>query len=647
MRLEAQRPDTCRQQRREECAYRGGGAVQYSRQEHEAIGVFDAERYFAAAEPRMHSSTRAADNEDHYGLLQEVRAMGDLPLHPLMELLRGHQSWGEGDVRVNHLKTSAAAASAGNYLRGSWTSVAADVGVERHRTMESSEFTSPRTSSTTTSTSEEASPPFKPYTKANPSDKAVPSSVCSTPVMKPLKSKLHVVSPSSRLATFFSKLKSPSSRKHTPTSCPSLQQQHRHGKMHPLNGSTLQPAPSSQRPATIPQDHGKKLPSQDALTPEPARPSGKALRSSRGRIFRAFSLSSTSHSSGTSLRHHSSRRIAADIGTPNSMPMIYSSPVSPVSRSAQEIYSPLTCSATTTPTFRPRTSSIVHPRPVYTVERPGSMAHDKLSSCIQTPAYSGAAPSRCNSHGRFRNQFPSLSRKLRVYLMPDKPVSPTKTSVRMEESQELNNNLPQRHQKHVSSMYNITRQPHEPNHRKRWLLAEDQVVDEDIELAERLLRVVQDHQSIGLDHSDCTRSKISSTNGTIIHKSGGTTGRRQCASSNIKMHVDRVSEYSSRKYNQMHPTSSMSTCSLPQMSFSEAHSARSAAACNTHCRSNYSYISGMHRLNSVIRDNSAVLDGSLYDSDSSSDLFEIESLSSVGMELYKREMPVYEYKEHR
>ncbi|MCO5547409.1 hypothetical protein L7F22_000857 [Adiantum nelumboides] len=191
-----------------------------------------------------------------------------------------------------------------------------------------------------------------------------------------------------------------------------------------------------------------------------------------------------------SLHHHSAINAAAN--TPASMPAA-SSPVSPAARSTPpDPYSPVAHSASTTPTSSrlPRLSA--HSAN-YSHHQYGT---SKSNTTASAHPQSAAALGHCNSSsGSFKQQLPSLSRKLKGYLMPEKLAA---HFVKHEKSPVIKT-AAQGHEFGLLCQYaRHTQELGTAKQRRRWLHAEDQVVDEDIELAERLLLVVQDHQSSGM-----------------------------------------------------------------------------------------------------------------------------------------------------
>lgn len=455
------------------------------------------------------------------------------------------------------------------------------------RRVESSEFASPRTS--TASSLSEVEPPLQQR-----------APICQQ-TCKP-KSKLQPASPSSRLASFLAKFKPPTPRK-SPASSPIL---------HLISASTP-PPPRHPAPPSVLSPAKQLLPNSLLVLPH-----GKAP-SPRGRFLRAFSSSSADHTSGAPLRHHASLAV-----TPPSMAV--SSPVSPAARSAPpDPYSPITHSASTTPTSAriPRTGphSISLPSHSY---NSNSSSHSKPTS---------SAPSRRNSSGSFKQQLPFLSRKLKVYLMPDKAGadhSSKRENIARISSKSANGGAVAQ-----GDLVRLRKHAPEDKQRRRWLYAEDQVVDEDIELAERLLRVVQDHQSSSHHHAGRSKPVINHAINSLPTVNRGLINDQHKSNNNIHGYADRVSEYSTRKYDQMHPTAN--TTSNLMMISPHANSTYTSAAGAAK--------PGHHSLMSRNNMQTAKEESGPYDSDSSSDLFEIETLASVGMGLHRRDLPVYEAKE--
>lgn len=555
----------------------GGGKMKTSGE----IGVFDAERYFGAGAEQA-GWTREEEEE----LLEEGEAGGDLPLSPLVEFGKAKVGqWRSAPENVPEVKGWAAPSFG-------------------RRRVESSEFTSPRTS--TASSVSEVEPPHPAHEAAKLKSKSKSN-------------KPQPASPSSRLASFLAKFKisadgKPPTPRKSPASSPIL---------HLMSATT--PPPSAVSPA-------KKFFSHALLLP----PNGKPP-SPRGRFLRAFSSSSAEHSSsGNSLRHHS-----AAAATPPSVAA--SSPVSPAGRSALDLYSPVAHSASTTPTSGriPKSS-------------PRSTNYE--GTARSKPMASTGRRNTSSSSSGFK-QLPFLSRKLKVYLMPEKaasddqitkqdcslttsgnmPVKPPASRptqrdlLRHHQQQQLpevilpgsGNGAPHNGSARQSRMAEITKVLEEKE-RQRWLHAEDQVVDEDIELAERLLRVVQDHQSAVNQCKLKPNTNHQLNNNSMIN--------RQLNYQHSNAYADRVSEYSSRKYNQLHP----STASLINVS---SNTAPNSGLSSPGLGAAKQAIPAVQHLNMQKEESS------LYDSDSSSDLFEIETLASVGMGLYRRDLPVYEAKE--
>ncbi|MCO5570095.1 hypothetical protein L7F22_023811 [Adiantum nelumboides] len=594
----------------------GGGGSKKKGAGAEEIGVFDAERYFGGAEqPAGWAGSREIEEDE----LMEGEAGGDLPLSPLVEIGKG-QLWrwrsdggagagGGGPPTYDNRRPAAPQAAPG-------------VSVGGRRRVESSEFTSPRTSNASSTLSE-----VEPQSLQRSSAHTLLNSGG-----KLAKNKVQLASPSGRLANFLAKFKAPTPRKSPAPLTPC---------------SPTLPAPITSASATPPPSHPRpRAPGASVLSPakklfphyspgiHPAQPKTSSA-SPRGRFLRAFSSSSADHaSSGLSLRHHSAINAAAN--TPASMPAAYS-PVSPAARSAPpDPYSPVAHSASTTPTSSrlPRLSA--HSAN-YSHHQYGT---SKSNTTASARPQSAAALGHCNSSsGSFKQQLPSLSRKLKVYLMPEKLAahsgkhekSPViKTAARGHEF-----GLLRQYTRHTQEL-GAAKQ------RRRWLHAEDQVVDEDIELAERLLRVVQDHQSFGMGQ----QSKFCLLGEAIKGSSGNNKGNNN-STFKKSLYVDGVSEYSSRKYDQMHRPSS--TVMLPHAVAGHGAMMSSRSRGGPYPHHQHLVRSPDLQLPAAAEstDDEASQQQLLYDSDSSSDLFEIESLaSSVGMGLYaRRDLPVYEAKE--
>ncbi|MCO5582219.1 hypothetical protein L7F22_036111 [Adiantum nelumboides] len=163
-------------------------------------------------------------------------------------------------------------------------------------------------------------------------------------------------------------------------------------------------------------------------------------------------------------------------------------PVSPAARSAPpDPYSPIARLASTTPTSSRLLRLSVHSAN-YSHHQYGI---SKSNTTASARAQSAAALGHCNSsYGSFKQQLPSLSRKLKVYLMLEKLAA----HFGKHEKSPVIKTAVQGHEFGLLCQYaRHTQELGAAKQRRRWLHAEDQVVDEDIELAERLLRVVQDH----------------------------------------------------------------------------------------------------------------------------------------------------------
>ncbi|KAI5078921.1 hypothetical protein GOP47_0006592 [Adiantum capillus-veneris] len=590
----------------------------------EEIGVFDAERYFGTAEQPAAGWAREEEDE-----LMEGEAGGDLPLSPLVEFGKG-QSWrwrSEG-VAPN------CAAPLGGRGTAPWAAASAALGSSsRRRRVESSEFTSPRTSNASSLSEVEPLQRTIAHTLLNPSSASASK--------RQGKNKVQPASPSGRLANFLAKFKASTPRKSpAPTSPASLQP--------PTSAST--PPPRSRTPAASTAASCVVSPAKKIFPhySPGLHPHATAHSSSpRGRFLRAFSSSSADNApSALSLRYHSTMKAAS---TPASMP-VASSPVSPAARSAPDLYSPIAHhTAATTPNSSRLPRSGAHSANYSQQYQYGS----KSNRTTSINRADSAAIAHCNSSsGSLKQQLPFLSRKLKVYLMPDKAAQSgkhEKSSAGMKtaaQGHEFNGATPGQllNAREVQGTAKLQR-------RLRWLHAEDQVVDEDIELAERLLRVVQDHQSIGL----AQHSKISSLN--QISTQTQTNNNMASANGNY-LYVDGVSEYSSRKYDQMHPSKISAASNLVPHPYPHSHphphatavqySGNGAVVRGAGAGPHLQYFMSNPDLQlpaSAKLDQEGASQQQLhYDSDSSSDLFEIET--PVGMGLYsRRDLPVYEAKE--